>query len=181
MPQRINPDRLAVHRLRRRRVAHASADARKRRSPSYRWTWRNPYRVHVGDGIEGEGWGGYLRRMTDRPGWSVARLARDSGVHRGTIFKWLAGKSGVNAASVRAIADALGDDPANAMRAATGNIEDHHHQDRDPEEDLVLSDPELSDRMKVRIILLIRKRRELDRTAAMEATRILINLMKQTG
>lgn len=76
----------------------------------------------MGDGRStNEDWGSYLRRMTSRPGWSVARLARESNIHRGTIFKWIAGKGGVTVASVRAIANALGDDPANALRAA-GNV-----------------------------------------------------------
>jgi Transposase. len=60
--------------------------------------------------------------MTDRPGWSVARLARESGVHRATIFKWIGNKGGVTMASVRAIADALDDDPENALRAAAGKL-----------------------------------------------------------
>lgn len=66
----------------------------------------------------GDNWAGYLRRMTKRPGWSVARLARESGIHRATIFKWLAGEEGVTIDSVRRIATALGDNPDNALRAA---------------------------------------------------------------
>lgn len=76
----------------------------------------------MGDGETRESWADYLRRMTDRPGWSVARLARESGIHRATIFKWMAGKGGANVASVRSIAEALGDQPANALRAA-GNMD----------------------------------------------------------
>ncbi|WP_416902716.1 helix-turn-helix domain-containing protein [Micromonospora echinospora] len=78
-----------------------------------------------------ESWAEYLRRMTDRPGWSVAKLARESKIHRATIFKWMSGKGGANMASVQAIADALGDDAANALRAASnsGAIEDDFDED----------------------------------------------------
>ena len=56
--------------------------------------------------------------MTSRPGWSVARLARESGIHRATIFEWMKGSSdSVTIGSVRAIAAALDDDLENALRA----------------------------------------------------------------
>jgi transcriptional regulator with XRE-family HTH domain len=71
--------------------------------------------------MPGEDWPAYLRRMTKRPGWNVARLARESGIHRGTIFKWIAGGSGVTVDSVRRVALALGDDLENAFHAA-GNV-----------------------------------------------------------
>ncbi|MEU0081405.1 hypothetical protein ABZY58_26185 [Micromonospora tulbaghiae] len=57
--------------------------------------------------------------MTKRPGWSVARLARESGVNRATIFGWMKG-DGVTVASVKMIARALGDDEAHALAAAGG-------------------------------------------------------------
>lgn len=73
----------------------------------------------MGDGQSpAEDWPAYLKRMTSRPGWSVARLARESGIHRATIFGWIAGDAGVMVANVKAIAKALGDDPANALLAA---------------------------------------------------------------
>ncbi|NBE80350.1 helix-turn-helix domain-containing protein [Micromonospora rubida] len=66
-----------------------------------------------------EDWAGYLRRMTRRPGWSVARLAREAGINKSTIFGWIKG-DGVTVASVKAIAKALGDDEAHALAAAGG-------------------------------------------------------------
>ncbi|WP_320069640.1 helix-turn-helix transcriptional regulator [Micromonospora sp. RTGN7] len=86
----------------------------------------------MGDGRElRESWSEYLRRMTDRPGWSVAKLARESKIHRATIFKWISGKGGANMASVQAIAEALGDDTGNALRAASnsGAIEEDFDED----------------------------------------------------
>jgi transcriptional regulator with XRE-family HTH domain len=89
-----------------------------------------------------ETWAEYLRRMTGQPGWSVARLARESGIHRATIFRWIKGEGGANVASVRAIANALGDDPANALRAA-GNIGGDVEKPTDP--DLMVLMRRLSD------------------------------------
>ncbi|MGC5033034.1 helix-turn-helix domain-containing protein [Micromonospora sp. DT229] len=66
-----------------------------------------------------EDWASYLRRMTKRPGWSVARLAREAGINKSTIFGWMKG-DGVTVASVKAIAKALGDDEAHALAAAGG-------------------------------------------------------------
>ncbi|WP_155386747.1 helix-turn-helix domain-containing protein [Catellatospora paridis] len=64
-------------------------------------------------------WGRYLRRMTRRPGWSVAKLARDSGIARQTIFDWIRdGGESVTVGSVRRVAEALGDDVVNALTAA---------------------------------------------------------------
>lgn len=64
-------------------------------------------------------WIRYLRSWTDRPNWSVAELARRSRVARSTISYWLSGSvKSITIANVRKIANALGDDPANAVRAA---------------------------------------------------------------
>lgn len=106
------------------------------------------YRSPVGDGGKRESWADYLRRMTDRPGWSVAKLARESGIHRATIFKWMASKGGANVASARAIGDALGDTD-NALRAA-GNMGGETEQ-MDPDLQVILqrlTDPTVSDAEK---------------------------------
>ncbi|HEY9370483.1 helix-turn-helix transcriptional regulator [Streptomyces sp.] len=97
----------------------------------------------MSDGASRESWADYLRRMTARPGWSVARLARESGVHRSTLFRWIAGSGGANVTSVRAIAKVLGDDPSNALRAA-GNMPGEAEQALHPDLQLLqrrLMDP----------------------------------------
>jgi transcriptional regulator with XRE-family HTH domain len=117
--------------------------------------------IHVVDG--GDAWSAYLRRMTSREGWSVARLARESEISRSTIFRWIAeGAEAVTVASVIAIADALGDTRANAIRAAA-NLP----VDRDPEVDLILNS-DLSEEVKVRMIdrLMIRREEERQRRLA---------------
>lgn len=120
MGQRQNAAGLA--RLLQRRKQGGRA-AKKRRPPNNRDPYNGAYGSPMSDAPSSrEDWASYLKRMTSRPGWSVARLARESGVNRATIFKWIAGRSGVNVASVRQIADALRDDPAIALRAA-GNVQ----------------------------------------------------------
>lgn len=132
--------------------------------------------VSMGDGQAREDWAGYLRRMTSRPGWSVARLARESSIHRGTIFKWISGKGGVNVSSVTAIAQALGDDPAIALRAA-GRVDADEAVDEEIE--LVRSDPDLDPETKIRIVTLIVERRERERAAAIAETQRIIDFAKQ--
>jgi transcriptional regulator with XRE-family HTH domain len=133
----------------------------------------------MGDGrSDVEGWGAYLRRMTKRPGWSVARLAREAQIHRATIFKYINGeKTGVTVATVTAIAKALGDDPANALRAAGTVAPDVEPVDEELE--LVRDDPGLTPEMKVRIVNLIMERRERSRAAELEETRRVIDLFKR--
>jgi transcriptional regulator with XRE-family HTH domain len=99
--------------------------------------------------------------MTSRPGWSVARLARESGIHRGTIFKWLAGKGGVTVGSVRTVAGALGDDLTHALRAA-GNAEDLSGTVTD-EELAAIAAADLDDEARADIARLIVESREEDR------------------
>ena len=110
----------------------------------------------MGDGQSAaEDWPTYLKRMTSRPGWSVARLARESGVHRATIFGWIAGDSGVMVANVIAVARALGDDPANALLAAGAA------EPPDPDEDenvrLIMAAP-VSEEVRQRMLTRYRAR-----------------------
>jgi len=106
----------------------------------------------MGDGTdERETWGDYLRRMTDRPGWSVARLGRDSGIHRATIFKWISGGGGANVASVRAIGKALGDEGGALFAAGNMAASD---EGMDPDVLIILrrlADPDASEAEKVAI------------------------------
>lgn len=126
-----------------------------------------------------EDWSSYLRRMTKRPGWSVARLAREAGIHRGTIFAWISegtGKRGVTTASVLAVAAALGDDPAVALRAAGGAADDSEVVDEEIE--LVRTDAGLTAQQRKQIIDMILERRERERGQGIENTRRLIEIMK---
>lgn len=128
----------------------------------------------MGDASGGENWAGYLRRMTDRPGWSVARLARESGIHRGTIFKWIKGDRGITVANVVAVAQALGDDPVNALKAAAAVGDE---PPRDETIELVRTDPRLTPDQKIQAINLIVERRERQRAAELEEIRRIVELM----
>lgn len=74
----------------------------------------------MSDGVDGKSsWSRYIDEATRRPGWNAAKLARESGIHRSTIFRWKGGDGrSVTVDSVRRIANALGDDLDEALRAA---------------------------------------------------------------
>lgn len=127
--------------------------------------------MHMSDGSAEESWAQYLKRMTDRAGWSVARLARESGIHRSTIFRWIGGGRGVTVASVRSIAAALGDDVADALRAA-GNVVDQ--EERDEEVQLILDAP-WSEEKKVRMIDRLYRLREEDKQRRIATMRLLLD------
>ena len=118
-------------------------------------------------------WGAYLRRMTSRPGWSVARLARESGIHRATIFDWIrGGGESVTIASVRAVAEALGDDLENALRAVASLEVGPVSQDE--EMDLIMSAP-VGDDMKRRMITQLLELREQDRQQRLQVLRWMVS------
>jgi transcriptional regulator with XRE-family HTH domain len=117
----------------------------------------------MGDARQREDWAAYLRRITKRPGWSVARLARESGIHRATIFAWIAGEQGVTVSSVRAIATAAGDDPIAVLRAAADITSDEY----DEELELILSAP-VDDEMKRDMVVRLAELREQDKRRRMQ-------------
>lgn len=87
------------------------------------------YRGLVGGHEETSGelteWAKYLKSIQDRPGWSVARLARVTGMHRSTLFRMIAGETeNISTQKVLAIAEAAGDPPAVALRAAADLLTD---------------------------------------------------------
>jgi transcriptional regulator with XRE-family HTH domain len=117
-------------------------------------------------------WGAYLKRMTARPGWSVARLARESGIHRATIFDWIkGGGESVTIASVRAIARALDDDLESALRAVA-NLESAPGSP-DEEMELILSAP-VSAEMQKQMITQILELREQDRQQRLRVIRWMV-------
>lgn len=146
MPQRLSDKDTAWVR-RRRRLAESVA--KEQRPPNYRCRWSRAYGAPMGDASPPpENWAGYLRRMTSRPGWSVARLARESGINRATIFGWIKG-DGVTVASVKQIAKALGDSEAHALAAAGGAAS--HGDELDADVRIILrrlADPTVSEAEK---------------------------------
>lgn len=147
--------------------------AKGRRPVNYSCRWTGAYRLRVGDGSEGhDTWSMFLRRMTKQPGWSVARLARESGIARQTIFAWMKeGSESLTVASVRAVAKALNADMATAMLAAGGVLGPPVVTD-DEEMRRIVEHPRLSPDQKDRIIAVVRARR----ARSMEETQEMIDL-----
>lgn len=87
---------------------------------------RDDYLEDVDEPEAGQGgtseWAKYIRSISKRPDWSVARLARESQTARSTLFRWLKdGGERVTIEKVRQIAHAAGDDVEIALKAA-GNL-----------------------------------------------------------
>lgn len=141
-----------------------------RRSRYFQRNWSGPNVVYVV--ATGDAWSAYLRRMTSRTDWSVARLAREAGIARSTIFRWIKegadGSSGLTIQSVYAIADALGDDRASALTAA-GNLP----PERDAEVELILGS-DRSDDEKAAMIDRLMRRREEDKARRMDDLRFVL-------
>jgi transcriptional regulator with XRE-family HTH domain len=110
--------------------------AKARRTESYRRTPDATYRVHVSDAGRST-WATWLTQMTSRQGWSVARLARESGIHRSTIFRWIKGDGGLTLQSVESIARAL-DVPMRTAVLAAGNMVDGGSEEPEADEEIRL-------------------------------------------
>jgi plasmid maintenance system antidote protein VapI len=127
-----------------------------RRPGSYPRRWFEPTVICVGQNPDA--WSAYLKRMTSRPDWSVARLSRETGIARSSIFRWIAeGAGAITIESVFRVADALDDDRANALQAAANLA-----TDGDPEIGLILKSNR-SDRIKTQMIDRLLARREEER------------------
>lgn len=130
-----------------------------------RRTAATPYRVHMSDPVNSERspWAVYLDEVTHRSGWSVARLARESGIHRSTIFRWLSGdRTGTTIDSVRKIAEAAGDDPDVVMRAAASVLPTARPDDPDAEAITLVRESDLPEAIKQELIADLRRQARAD-------------------
>lgn len=90
-------------------------------------------------------WMRYLQEIQDRPGWSIARVARESNgqISRSAIFRMMSGDTRrVSVNVVRLIAAIVGDDPDEVMKKAGGSIvgaptTDPRLEGLDPNDDVV--------------------------------------------
>lgn len=168
MPQRRIGGFMSATQVRRRVRTLHYRDAKRRRPRTYRCSSDTAYRSPMSDApATGENWSAYLRRMTKRPGWSVARLSRESGVHRATIFKWISGEPGVTIDSVRRIATALGEDSDVALRAAGNAGSAAPVGPVDEEVSLIMRAP-VDDDLKQMMLRRLEERRERDRQRRIE-------------
>lgn len=133
----------------------------------------------MSDGAGGRSsWSRYIDDATRRPGWNAAKLARESGIHRSTIFRWKSGGgSGVTVDSVRRIAVALGDDIDEALRAAGELVADVQPED-DEEVALIMHAP-VGDDLKQVMLSRLRVRRERDRQQRMEDFQQMIDFARR--
>lgn len=137
------------------------------------------YRVHVSnaDDVPTTEWARYLRDATSRDDWSVARLARESRIDRTTIFRWIKGGSdNITIASVRRIADAIGDDLDDALRAASGlpPKDSAYEEDEIEFEIRMIEQSDLPPRQKgdmIRYARSLQQRQQADRLALRERQR----------
>lgn len=102
-------------------------------------------------------WAAFLREITGRRDWSVARLARESGMHRSTIFRWMNGEvRSVTVETVKTIARAAGVDEAVALRAA-GNLVETPLPDEDEESIRLIMESDASKYVKEELVREIRR------------------------
>jgi transcriptional regulator with XRE-family HTH domain len=158
------------------RLSQRSDGAQLRRPVSYPPRPEDAYRVHVSDGATVPGaWATYIAAAAKRPGWNTAKLAAAAGVHRSTVFRWKKGESAqISVASVKAVAQALGDDPAVALRAASELLADADTADRDEEMELIMS-ADVSAKAKQRMVDLLLRRRDEDRQRRLADLQVIID------
>lgn len=160
--------------------APTSTVASIQRRPCYSRRQDATYGMHVsnaGDEAPTTEWARYLKEATDRPGWSVARLAREAEVDRTTIFRWIKGGGDrITIESVRRIADAIGDDLDDALRAAGGlpPKEETAEEDEIEFEIRMIQESDLPRRQKddmIRYARSLQQRQQADRSALRERQR----------
>lgn len=139
---------------------------KRHHQPLYPHRWDGPYVVAMGN--TADDWSTYLRRLARRDGWSVARLARESGVNRSTIQEWIRlGGSKLTIASVLAIAKGAGDDPATALLAA-GNLLSRAEREEADEVIALVWDSGLPESVQAELVahILDQRRRDQERQIA---------------
>ncbi len=170
MPQRKAPNAAGIRRLTRKLSRMRSLDrvARTRHLQSFRHPRLEPTVIFVVDG--GDAWSAYLRRAMQRAGVNASQLARRSGLHRATISEWLnRGAGAITIQSVYLVADAMGENRADALRAA-GNLP----VERDLEVDLILASNR-TDSRKAQMIERLMRRREEERQRRLDDIRFALD------
>lgn len=128
------------------------------------------YRLYMaGDGEDA--WTKFLKDLVSRPGWSVARLARESGIDRSHIHRMMRGEGKtVTVESVRMIAKGGGVSLASALHAARARTmaEPVDTADEDDPETRAIRNSNLSAKKKRDLLAhLARRRAQLAEEMAM--------------
>jgi hypothetical protein len=120
-------------------------------------------------------WVAYLLEVTTRPGWTVTRLSRESGIHRGTIYKWINGElTGTSTDSVRKIGTAADGRPDAAMQAAAGFLGDT--DDPDAEAITLILAAQIPDSLKQELIADLRRESRQDAARRRNSIERALNL-----
>ena len=115
-------------------------------------------------------WGAYVEGIPARTGMTMKQVAEKSKIARGTLYKWISGKTGVTAEYVRKLTDATGEDSETAMRAAAGVLVDDHE---DPQlRDIHASD--LPDEVKQELVDYVLEERRRAEEALQRNVRLMI-------
>lgn len=113
---------------------------------------------------EKDPWTEFLESLVARPGWSVDRLAQASGIHRGTIYRWLKGDiKTVKVESVRLIAKGGETSLAAALHAARAHTMTEPVDTADEDEDWEakrIRESNLSDEKKRDLLAHLARRRQ---------------------
>lgn len=133
----------------------------------------------MGNGSQRDGWGRRIKRLTDRDGWSVARLAREAALNQSTLWDYIKTSDGkrVTVGTLLRIARATGEDPIDLFRVAA-ELDDQ--VDEDPEIRAVL-DGDLPEDATRTIVNSIYARRERNRERDMQETQNTIQLARLIG
>jgi transcriptional regulator with XRE-family HTH domain len=122
-------------------------------------------------------WAAYLTEVANRPGWSVARIARESGLDKSTIFRWKSGATGATVDSVKKIARAVGDDPEVVLRAAAiTEIEEPRADDPDAEAIALIRSAQIPDSLKLELIADLRRESRQDAARRRNSIERALNL-----
>lgn len=133
----------------------------------------------------------YLKAIQERPGWSIARVARESGGHisRATLFRLMAGdtKRGATIETVRLVAQIVGDDPDTVLARVAGSlVDDEIHDPRleglDPHDEVVqeiLSRRDVTETWKAFALQRRRQILELRRQQDLQALEMEIQQMNE--
>lgn len=115
-------------------------------------------------------WGAYVEGIPARTGMTMKQVAEVSRIARGTLYKWISGKTGVTAEYVRKLTEATGEDRETAMRAAAGVLVDEHE---DPQLRAIYAS-DLSDAEKQELVDYVLEERRRNEDALQRHIRMII-------
>lgn len=125
-------------------------------------------------------WAQFVRELATRPGWSIARLAREAGIHRSTIFRWINGDfASARLPNIKLFAEAAQIDYNLALRAATGAKRQADAEDEGAVGIIIASDA--SDQVKRELIEHVRARRQQHEAERLREIELILRTANAKG